>query len=101
MVPPQLLEQLERLERLLFNSALQKPSASYAVVVDPEEITAAGFGEIVFAVDLAVPPAAGENIRPNKFVDGSVFWSQKEPAVFMRRMRRAGGQNRLGCNPAH
>src|SRR5207247_1246016 len=71
MIPSQHLEQLElleRLERSLFNHSLPKPSSSYPVVVEPEKIAAAGFGEVVFALDLAVPPAAGEDIGAGELV---------------------------------
>jgi len=67
------LELLERLERCLFNSSLQKPSASQPVIIEPQNIAAAGFGVIVFALDFFAPPAAGENIGPGKPVDGAVL----------------------------
>ena len=56
------LELLERLEPPSFDGALQTPAPPDPVVVEPKNIAAAGFGEVVFALDLAVPPAAGEHI---------------------------------------
>src|SRR4029077_957527 len=85
----------------LFDPSLQKPPAPAPVVVEPEEIAAAGFGEIIFPVDLAVPPAAGKNIGACEFVDASILGSHKEPTVFMRGTRLSGKQDRLGCDPAH
>jgi hypothetical protein len=60
-----------------------------------------GFGVIVFALDLAVPPAAGKNIGAGEFVDVAVFGTQDEPAVFVRAGGFAGETDRLGGNAAH
>ena len=102
MIPSQHLEQLElleRLERSLFNRSLPKPSSSYPIVIEPEKIAAAGFGEVVFALDLAVPPAAGEDIGAGELVDGAVLGAQDEPAVFVRVIRPAGEAARF-CRDA-
>src|SRR5215471_19736226 len=86
---------------ILIDPPLQKPSTAALVVVEPEEIAAAGFSKIIFPVDLAVPPPAGKNIRPDEFVDTSIFGSHKEPTVFMRGTWFYREQDRPGCDPAH
>ena len=39
----------------------------------PEEIAAAGFGEVVVALNLAIPPAAGVDVRAGEFVDAAML----------------------------
>jgi hypothetical protein len=75
---------------LLFNGALPKPSSSHPIIVKPQQIPAAGFGEIIFALNFAVPPAAGKEVGAGEFVDVAVFWTQDKPAVFMGMVRAAG-----------
>ena len=83
-------------ERLLFDAPLQKPSPSYPIIIKPEQIAAAGFGVVVFALDLSIPPAAGKDVGTSEFVDGAVFWAYYQPAVFVRVVRPAGEADRFG-----
>src|SRR5437867_3849610 len=68
----------------LLHPSLQKPSPTHPVVVDPQEVAAAGLGEVVLAVDFPVPPAAGEDVRAGEFVHSAILWSPEKPAVVMR-----------------
>ena len=78
----------------------KKPSPSHPVVVKPQQIARAGFGVIVFALDLAVPPAAGEDVGAGEFVDVAVFGTQDEPAVFVAVIRAAGETQGLMADAA-
>ena len=56
----------------------------------------AGFGVVVFALDLSIPPAAGKDVGTSEFVDGAVFWAYYQPAIFVRVVRPAGEADRFG-----
>src|SRR5438874_12149471 len=77
------LELLERFERSLFNESLQKPPAPHAVIIDPGDGATAGFGEVVIALALSTPPAAGKDAGAGKLVYAAVLVSQHEPAIFV------------------
>ena len=79
----------------LVNRTLPKPPSPYPVVIKPQQIAAAGFGEIIFALDFFVPPAAGKNVGAGEFVDGAVLGAENEPAVFVRMVRAAGEAERF------
>src|SRR5947199_6547296 len=95
------LELLERFERSLFNESLQKPPAPYAVIIDPGDGATAGFGEVVIALDLSVPPAAGKDVGAGKLVDAAVLVSQHEPTIFVSAARCGRQKRRLSQDSAH
>ena len=80
---------------------MQKPPSSYPIIIKPEQIAAAGFGVVIFALDLAIPPAAGENVGAGELVDRAALQAQDEPAVFVRVIRFTGETDWLGGDAAH
>src|SRR5213594_4123997 len=84
----------------LLHPSLQKPSPAHPVVVDPQEVAAAGFGEVILAMNFPIPPAAGEDVRAGEFVHGTIPWSPEKPAVVMRCPGRWRQRNWLCKHPA-
>ena len=78
---------------------MKKPPPSHPIIIKPQQIPAAGFGEIVFALDFAVPPSAGEDVGAGEFVDVAMFRAKDKPAVFVAVIRAAGETNRF-CRDA-
>ena len=67
------LNRLNDLNGCYSTAPCQEPSSSDPIIVEPEEIATAGFGEVVVALNLAIPPAAGVHIGTGEFVDAAVL----------------------------
>src|SRR4030095_1449188 len=91
MINPLLLQLRFNLNQFSLYPPLQKPSSPHPIVVDPGDGAAAGFGVVVVALNLFVPPATGKYVGTGEFINAAVFMSQDEPTILMR-MTRPGWQ---------
>src|SRR5262245_66404138 len=62
------------------HASVQEPLPPAAIVEEPQQIAALGFGEVVLPVDLAPPPATAEHVGTDEPHDRTRRWSHGQPA---------------------
>jgi hypothetical protein len=66
---------------LLLQAPFEKPAAPISVIEDPEHVAVLHLHEVVLTVDGAPPPAARENVRPEKIANRTELEPTKEPTI--------------------